>query len=108
MDPERLDPSEMVTLLNEYFREMVDVVFEYSGTLDKFIGDALMATWGGIRPASLENAQNAVLAAFTMKERLAKSTPAAKNSASPLGAPASALAWDRRFSATSVLNKEWT
>ena len=71
-DSERLDPSEMVTLLNEYFREMVDVVFEYSGTLDKFIGDALMATWGGIRPASLEeNAQNAVLAAFTMKERLA-------------------------------------
>jgi adenylate cyclase len=71
-DAERLDPSEMVTLLNEYFREMVDVVFEYSGTLDKFIGDALMATWGGIRPASLEeNARNAVLAALAMKERLA-------------------------------------
>ena len=71
-DAERLDPSEMVTLLNEYFREMVDVVFEYSGTLDKFIGDALMATWGGIRPASLEeNARNAILAALNMKERLA-------------------------------------
>ena len=71
-DAEQLDPSEMVTLLNEYFREMVDVVFEYSGTLDKFIGDALMATWGGIRPASMEeNARNAVLAALNMKERLA-------------------------------------
>ena len=70
-DAERLDPSEMVTLLNEYFREMVDVVFEHSGTLDKFIGDALMATWGGIRPASHEeNARNAVLAALSMKERL--------------------------------------
>jgi adenylate cyclase len=70
-DAERLDPSEMVTLLNEYFREMVDVVFEYSGTLDKFIGDALMATWGGIRPASHEeNARNAILAALSMKERL--------------------------------------
>jgi adenylate cyclase len=71
-DSERLDPADMVALLNEYFREMVDVVFEYSGTLDKFIGDALMATWGGIRPASLEeNARNAVLAAFSMRERLA-------------------------------------
>lgn len=71
-DAERLDPVEMVTLLNEYFREMVAVVFEYSGTLDKFIGDALMATWGGMRPTTLEeNARNAVQAALTMKERLA-------------------------------------
>ena len=71
-DAERLDPADMVALLNEYFSEMVEVVFEHSGTLDKFIGDALMATWGGIRPASLEeNARNAVLAALAMKERLA-------------------------------------
>jgi adenylate cyclase len=71
-DSERLDPSEMVALLNEYFHEMVDVVFQHSGTLDKFIGDALMATWGGIRLASQEeNAQNAVLAAMAMKKRLA-------------------------------------
>jgi adenylate cyclase len=71
-DSERLDPAEMVTLLNEYFREMVDVVFQHSGTLDKFIGDALMATWGGLRPVnSEEDAQNAVLAALNMKERLA-------------------------------------
>jgi adenylate cyclase len=70
-DSERLDPTEMVTLLNEYFREMVDVVFQHSGTLDKFIGDAIMATWGGIRPATLqENARNAVQAALMMKERL--------------------------------------
>jgi adenylate cyclase len=62
----------MVALLNEYFREMVDVVFEHSGTLDKFIGDALVATWGGIRPASPEeNARNAVLTALKMRERLA-------------------------------------
>jgi adenylate cyclase len=71
-DSERLDPAEMVTMLNEYFREMVDVVFQHSGTLDKFIGDALMATWGGLRPANREeDAQNAVLAALSMKEHLA-------------------------------------
>ena len=71
-DSERLDPADMVMMLNEYFREMVDVVFQHSGTLDKFIGDALMATWGGLRPANREeDAQNAVLAALSMKERLA-------------------------------------
>ena len=71
-DSERLDPAEMVTLLNEYFREMVEVVFEHSGTLDKFIGDALMATWGGIQPGNLEeDARKAVRTALKMKERLA-------------------------------------
>ena len=71
-DSERLDPAEMVTLLNEYFREMVGVVFAHSGTLDKFIGDALMATWGGLRAVDREeDAQNAVLAAFKMQEQLA-------------------------------------
>lgn len=71
-DSEKLDPVELITILNEYFGEMVNVVFKYRGTFDKFIGDALMATWGGIRKATpQEDAYNALLTAFEMKTRLA-------------------------------------
>ncbi|HEU5171407.1 MAG TPA: adenylate/guanylate cyclase domain-containing protein [Gemmatimonadales bacterium] len=43
---ERMTPDDIAALLTEYFTEMVEVIFEYGGTLDKFIGDALMALWG--------------------------------------------------------------
>ncbi|OLC06700.1 MAG: hypothetical protein AUH42_05195 [Gemmatimonadetes bacterium 13_1_40CM_70_11] len=43
---ETMGPDEIATLLTEYFTEMVDIVFEHSGTLDKFMGDAIMALWG--------------------------------------------------------------
>ena len=37
---------EVVAMLNDYFEPMVDIVFKYEGTLDKFVGDELMAVWG--------------------------------------------------------------
>ena len=43
---ERLVPVDMVTLMNEYFERVSNIIFAHDGTLDKYIGDAVMALWG--------------------------------------------------------------
>jgi len=43
---EKSSPEEMVDMLNEYFELMVETIFEFEGTLDKFMGDGIMALWG--------------------------------------------------------------
>ena len=66
---ESLEASQVVSMLNEYFETMVEAVFNHEGTLDKFIGDALMAVFGA--PLPLENhGWSAVQAALDMRERL--------------------------------------
>ncbi|NER06058.1 MAG: PAS domain-containing protein, partial [Okeania sp. SIO3C4] len=68
---ENLEASEVVKLLNQYFETMVEAVFDHEGTLDKFIGDALMAVFGA--PLPLENhALMAVKTALNMRSRLRK------------------------------------
>ena len=66
---EHMEPEEVVSFLNEYLTAMVDVIFEYGGTLDKFVGDEIMAVFGA--PVSTgRDEENAVLAALRMKEQL--------------------------------------
>jgi adenylate cyclase len=66
---EGLDPQELTRLMNEYLGVMTEVVRRHRGTLDKYIGDAIMAFWGA--PVSDPNhATNAVLTALSMQKDL--------------------------------------
>jgi adenylate cyclase len=62
-------PEDVVAMLNGYFSRQVGVIFSHSGTLDKFIGDAIMAFWGA--PVAMEDhAARAVAAALEMSDAL--------------------------------------
>ncbi len=63
------DPEEVVAMLNEYFGHMIEVIFRYEGTLDKFIGDAIMAVFG-TPVAHPDDPVRAVLAGVEMRRAL--------------------------------------
>jgi adenylate cyclase len=65
---ERFSAHEVVAILNEYLTEMVDVVLKHDGTLDKFVGDAVMAVFGSPMDQP-DHALRAVSTAWHMSER---------------------------------------
>jgi adenylate cyclase len=68
---EKMKPREAVEVLNEFFARMTNVIFEHDGTLDKYLGDGLMALFGA--PFALQNdAEAAVRAAVDMQKNLAE------------------------------------
>lgn len=66
---ESMEPEDTIKLLNEYFTEMTKIIFQYGGTLDKFIGDGILVFFGD--PIMYENhAERAVRMAIDMREKV--------------------------------------
>lgn len=71
---EELSPEEIVSYLNEYFSHLVAVIFEHQGTVNKFVGDMIVAMFGA--PSDIENQElSAIMAAISM-QRCLNSMPA--------------------------------
>jgi adenylate cyclase len=70
---EQADSAQLVAQLNEYFTGMVKRIFDSKGTLDKFIGDAIMAVWGEVQSEGpAQDVRRAVTAALQMQAALAE------------------------------------
>ena len=66
---EHASPEKIVDLLNRYFSAMTDIIFAHGGTLDKYLGDGLMALFGA-PTATPKDAANALAAAVAMQRRM--------------------------------------
>lgn len=80
----RMPPQEVVDLLNAYFPTVVEIIFRHGGTLEKFVGDAVLAVWGAPlgRP---DDADRAVAAAVEMQGAVARLNEArAQRGAAPI------------------------
>lgn len=68
---ERMEPEEIVDELNDYLTEMTEIVFRHGGTLDKYVGDAIMVFFGDPVPQE-DHAERAVRMALDMRGRIAE------------------------------------
>jgi len=68
---EKSDPVRLLRQLNQYLEAMTDIIFQYDGIVDKFIGDGIMAHWGAFTPDK-PNAHLAARAALDMMQKLAE------------------------------------
>ena len=66
---EGMQPTELIEFLNDYLSQMTEIVLETKGSLDKYIGDAIVAFWGAPLPIE-DHAYQACLAAVRMVEKL--------------------------------------
>jgi adenylate cyclase len=66
---EKLAPEDVARLLNRYFDEVTRIIFAHKGTVDKFIGDAVMAFWGDPLPDP-DHAYHACAAALAIQDRI--------------------------------------
>lgn len=68
---EKMQSEQLVALLNEYFTMMTGIILEHRGTLDKFLGDAVIAFWGSPLPQK-DHALRACVSALEMQDALAQ------------------------------------
>jgi class 3 adenylate cyclase len=69
---ESMPAEEVVSMLNEFFSAMVEIIFRHNGILDKFVGDQLMAVFGIVSSASSTPYDDAIRAAIKMQEATRK------------------------------------
>ncbi len=69
---ERLQPEQITSLLNEYFTEMADIALRHGGTIDKFVGDAILTFFGDPESkGEVEDAKACLRMAADTQHRLA-------------------------------------
>ncbi len=71
---ESLEPKELSKMMNEYMSSMTSIIQKHTGTIDKYIGDAIMAFWGAPLQ-DVSHARNGILAGLEMQQALAVLRP---------------------------------
>lgn len=79
---EKLKATQLKSLLNEFFTPITEIIFKYNGTIDKYVGDMVMAFWGAPLDDP-EHRQNAVAAALEMLDKVEELKPVFKEKGFP-------------------------